>query len=217
MASTYDDLREGTPQWVSEQTIVEEFLSGFPPGTAVLDVPVGTGRFLGAYAATGFTAVGVDVSASMLEKARAKLDSTAKVTLEEGSITALPFSDAAFDLVVCIRFMDWVAGEAFDTAMSELARVAKSSLIVSIPNYVPIEAIRLYTLRGLLCLLKQWKLRFFMARTRSDHVIHEAKKVRQLFEHLRLDIAKCVCIDPPSAGPQRSGYDRNIYLLHKRD
>jgi ubiquinone/menaquinone biosynthesis C-methylase UbiE len=214
MADTYDSLREGEPQWVGEQRIVEGFLPAFPRGTKVLDVPVGTGRFLKAYVASGFQAVGLDASSSMLAKARAKAEAGGwEVQLQEGSIYSLPFPDRAFDLVVCIRFMDWVAGDSFRKALSELARVSRDAIIVEIPTFTPFLDIRPFTLSGLGRLLRQWKLRFYMLRTRSESVVHRREDVFALFEHLGLRVEQRLCVDEPTERTWRMGNERDVYLL----
>lgn len=216
MAKTYDELREGTPQWLSEHRIVERFLSRFGPGTSILDVPVGTGRFLQTYATLGFEVTGVDVSTSMLAKARRKVAShSLDVRLHEGSIYSLDFADGAFDVVVCIRFMDWVKGEVFERALTELVRVSKDAIIVYIPTYTPFLDIEPWSITGLMRLLRQWKFRFYNARTRSDIVIHERNTIRKLFDRLGLRIADRVCVDSPSGKFWRMGDERDIYLLQK--
>ena len=63
------------------------------PGDRVLDACCGTGDLALAAAAAGGVVTGLDFSAQMLERARAK--STA-VTWLEGDVLALPFSDGAF-------------------------------------------------------------------------------------------------------------------------
>jgi len=63
------------------------------PGDRVLDACCGTGDLALAAAAAGGAVTGLDFSAQMLERARAK--STA-VTWLEGDVLALPFSDGAF-------------------------------------------------------------------------------------------------------------------------
>ncbi len=216
MASTYDSTREGERQWESEQRIVEDLLAGFPRGTSVLDVPVGTGRFLAACVRSGFNITGVDSSSSMLSNAREKVDPGAAVRLEEGRIYSLPFPDGSFDVVVCIRFMDWVAGDDFRRALAELARVTRNAIIVYIPTFTPAAELNLLTLSGFERWLKQWKLRFYMARTRSESVIHRRSEVLALIERLGLTVERRLCIDGPSDPEWWMGEERDIYLLRKR-
>jgi SAM-dependent methyltransferase len=70
----------------------------------VLDVACGTGvvvrEVLPVVGSTG-RVVGVDFSPAMLEVARTRVPGEAPVEWYEASAEALPFSDAAFDLVLC--------------------------------------------------------------------------------------------------------------------
>ena len=67
----------------------------------VLDVATGTGFTALAFAGFAKEVVGLDVSAGMLEKARAAAKGVPNVTFEKGSAEALPFPDASFDFVTC--------------------------------------------------------------------------------------------------------------------
>jgi ubiquinone/menaquinone biosynthesis C-methylase UbiE len=214
MAESYDALREGTPQWESEQRIVEGLLAEQAHGISVLDVPVGTGRFIKAYAESGFSVTGKDRSYWTPEKAQEKGDSCgSNITLLEGSIDALGFPDGSFDAAVCIRFMDWVDTSFFRTALAELARVSREVIIVSIPTYTPLSEIKLFSVAGLTRFVRQWKLRFHMARTRSDAVVHSKREVYETFRRLGLRVESVSPVDSPSSPEWKRGEDRGIYLL----
>ena len=215
MAETYDDLREGTKQWLSEQQIVEGFLSTFgSEGATVLDVPVGTGRFFGAYAASEFVVTGVDISSSMLAKARVKAEEgSLAVELHEGTIESLDYLDGSFDLVICIRLMDWVPPDVLETALGELARVARRAIIVSIPTYTPFLELTSRFPSGLLRLFRQWKLRLYLARTRNDTVVHSRANVYSVLDRLGLEVSDRVCVDDESVDHWRRGTERDIYFL----
>ena len=75
------------------------------PGERVLDVACGTGvvtRLVAPQVGANGEVVGLDLSAGRLEVARS-LSSPLGMTIEwrEGDVSALPFSDANFDLVTC--------------------------------------------------------------------------------------------------------------------
>ena len=215
MCETYDSLREVTPQWVSEQKIVQEFLKKFPAKTSVLDIPVGTGRFFETYLKFSFKVVGIDISDAMLEKAQKKADTKLQeIRLEKGNIFSLNFPDNKFDVVVCVRFMDWVGGKDFDRALSELARVSFDTIIVYIPTYTQISEIKPFSYTGICRLLRQFKLKFYMNRTKSESVIHEKSDVYRLIDRLGLQVMDKVCIDQPGRYWKR-GHERDIYLLQK--
>ena len=76
-----------------------------PPGKA-LDVGCGTGVLASRLAQAGYAMTGVDPSAGMLEILRAR---TPDVVAVEGSGTALPFDDDAFDLVLSVATFHHIA------------------------------------------------------------------------------------------------------------
>ncbi len=98
-------------------------LVGLRPGERVLDVACGTGdwtRCAAERVGMQGRVVGLDVSPEMLDVARQK-NGAATIEWREGSADALPFPDAAFDVVCCqlglMFFPDRVA------ALAEMRRV----------------------------------------------------------------------------------------------
>src|SRR5690606_6662025 len=67
-AENYERRRSGSLTWRREQEIVESFLAlaDPSPGSSVLDVPVGTGRFNDLYQTFRLRTIGIDISADML-------------------------------------------------------------------------------------------------------------------------------------------------------
>jgi len=93
-------------QWNAwgEETIAWMLEAAEPrPTDAVLDVATGTGFTALAFAPAVRSVVGLDVSPGMLAGARkqAEQQDVANVTFQEGTAEALPFADAAFDIVTC--------------------------------------------------------------------------------------------------------------------
>lgn len=98
-------------------------------GSALLDCPVGTGRFLALYRRLGLEATGVDSSEEMLSLARKK---RLAVALTEGHADNLNFADGRFRVVVCVRFLDLIEEEAMRAVTRELARVCGHTLVLTI-------------------------------------------------------------------------------------
>ena len=213
MSATYDALRIGTPQWEQENDIVTGYLRRFSPGTSILDIPVGTGRFLDFYAGQGFTVTGLDISSDMLACARDKAAGlSAGVTLQEGSIFSIAHPAKHFDVAVCIRFMDWVGERDLANAMAELVRVTRTAIVVYVPTYVPFAMLGLPGPAGFGRLFRQLKMRLYKFRKRSDSVIHERAVVLRTFSELGLKTIDRQCIDE-IADSERRGHERDIYLL----
>jgi demethylmenaquinone methyltransferase/2-methoxy-6-polyprenyl-1,4-benzoquinol methylase len=69
------------------------------PGTRALDLAAGTGDIAFGVAAAGGRVVALDITHRMLQLAAGKRPASAAVTFVTGDMMALPFPDAAFDLV----------------------------------------------------------------------------------------------------------------------
>jgi ubiquinone/menaquinone biosynthesis C-methylase UbiE len=124
-ASEYDEKRGKQKKWHEENTIVESYLR--VASGSVLDVPVGTGRYLGSYARMK-RIVGIDTSEEMLALARTK---SKKAELAIGDATCLKFIDNEFDTVVCVRLLHLMNEKNMRAALREVCRVAKSTVVLT--------------------------------------------------------------------------------------
>lgn len=96
----YDELPN--PLIRLEEPVVRRLLDDLPPGRA-LDAACGTGRHAEYLRGRGHRVVGVDASAEMLARARAKLPD---VEFRLGALSALPLETASVDLAVCRSLAD---------------------------------------------------------------------------------------------------------------
>lgn len=60
-----------------------------------------------------------------------------------GSVLDLPFEDGEFDVACCFETLEHLPWENFDTAMSELSRVARRWVMVSLPDRTPYVRVNL--------------------------------------------------------------------------
>lgn len=110
-----------------EQPIVREILDELPRGVA-LDAACGTGRHSTYLASLGYTVIGVDSSAAMLERAREKVPGG---EFHEADLHDLPLPDDHVDVVVCALALMHVPD--LEPALAELVRVLRrcGSLVIS--------------------------------------------------------------------------------------
>jgi len=109
-------------------TAVEKVLP--PAGTSwrVLDAGGGGGKFSARFAEAGHHVTVLDISAGMLDAAKAHLTSKGlleRATFIEGTVADLPFTDASFDLVFSEGDPVSYCLDQYPKAMSELVRVVK--------------------------------------------------------------------------------------------
>lgn len=128
-ARDYDRKRSHKPCWAREQAAVEKFVRYGP----VLDVPVGTGRYLDIYRRKGLEFQGLDASDEMIALARKKCPD---LRAQRGTILDLPFGDKQFGTVVCSRLLNWLYPVDMAKAVQEIRRVGKE-VVTSIRLGVP--------------------------------------------------------------------------------
>jgi ubiquinone/menaquinone biosynthesis C-methylase UbiE len=105
-------------------------------GRRVLDVGCGTGRGEVLLARAGFQRItALDYTDAMLQIAQqktARLRATGQVRLLRGDAYRLPFPDAAFDLVVSLRFVHMFRFDLQQELVREMARVCRPGGVVAV-------------------------------------------------------------------------------------
>lgn len=131
VAEGYDAKREQSSKWIAEQAAVEEMLDDLPANSRILDIPIGTGRFIDYYRQRHFIVTGLDISEDMLRLARQKVggwDETFRFGL--GNVLDLGiFEEMRFDAAVMVRLTRWLSPEDCTKAMQQLARVTHGRII----------------------------------------------------------------------------------------
>ncbi len=102
-------------------------------GTSVLDVGIGAGQIFNVLARTPSieTLIGIDV------RWNKKLIRPERGDLQIRNILQLPFPDGHFDTVSCMEVLEHLEIADFPKGLSELRRVCKSKLIMTIPYKEP--------------------------------------------------------------------------------
>jgi ubiquinone/menaquinone biosynthesis C-methylase UbiE len=114
-----------------------EFVARFGKGRDVLEVGCGTGLVLRRVERFARQARGIDLSPGMLEHARAR-----GLDVREGSVRAIPFDDASFDVTCSFKVLAHVP--EVEEALAEMVRVTRPGGHILAEFYNP------YSLRGML-------------------------------------------------------------------
>jgi SAM-dependent methyltransferase len=110
--------------------------AGVARGEALLDVGCGTGPVAVTAARAGGRVRALDLSPALLEHARRNADTAAvEIDFKEGDVEALPYPDAAFDVVVS-QFGHMFAPRP-DVAIREMLRVLKPGGRIAFSTWPP--------------------------------------------------------------------------------
>lgn len=129
-SQSYDDDAPISP---THRRFVEAVIESCPPGGAILDAPCGTGRYFELVLAAGRAVVGIDQSAGMLARARAKHP---EVELRKIALQELEF-EGEFDGAMCIDAMEYVFPEDWPLVLAKLCRAVRSGGLI----YLTVEQI----------------------------------------------------------------------------
>lgn len=138
-ARDYDRKRKKRRKWRLELSAVDQMVSRFDAGSSVLDLPLGTGRFLSCYEAGKHRVLGLDISQDMLAQAEAKIRAAKEVVIHTALADAetIPLADQSVDYIVCIRLLNWVTDPAMEKIVAEFKRVARKGIVLGFRTYRP--------------------------------------------------------------------------------
>lgn len=195
IAEGYDAKRENDPKWVIEQRVITEMLSDLPAGSRVLDVPVGTGRFLDFYGSKKFLFVGADRSGDMLVQSALKLLPQEKVeewvaacnkagriipltikdrgVLLQGDVRKIGLGDKSVEAAVMCRLTRWLTPDECQVAFRELQRVASKRVVwtARVANHIHARSLELFEQ----ALLPGWRITRNEAGYVMDYRVLEAR------------------------------------------
>ena len=197
LARAYEAERTGGPEWPKEQDIVERFLGLLPRGASLIDIPVGTGRFLPFYRKYDLRVTGFDISLDMLADAKSKASTLGlDIALAKGDIRKIDAADKSFETALCVRFVNWVDFAGMQAALAELSRVARSTMIVSVRVWPTPKTLRQR-------LAQRWTS---FRRRRADLNFHNQEATEALFARLGFAIADSEVV--------RRRRDQTSYILY---
>ena len=112
------------------------FARRFAAGRRVLDAACGEGYGTALLGAVAVDATGVDIDAATIAHARATYGDRHNVRFATGSVAALPFPAASFDVVVSFETIEHLAARDQPPMLAEFARVLAPGglLVLSSPN-----------------------------------------------------------------------------------
>jgi len=124
------------PTYLAKLTAVRRYLDALPAGTRVLDAGCGEGVIVEEYAER-LAITGVDAN-------------YASARVQQGSVTALPFEEKAFDRALCLDVLEHLQYEEQPRALAELFRILRpgGELLVSVPNLAHLQSRIQFLLRG---------------------------------------------------------------------
>jgi ubiquinone/menaquinone biosynthesis C-methylase UbiE len=109
-----------------------ELCARYGTGRDILECGCGTGLILERLAGFARHAAGLDLSPGMLQLARSR-----GLDVREGSVTALPFDDASFDVTCSFKVLAHVPD--IGKALSEMARVTRPGGVILAEFYNPLS------------------------------------------------------------------------------
>jgi len=230
VVSQYELKRMSEPAWSAEQQTLDSFLqkANLPAGSTILDIPVGTGRFLATYARQGYRVTGLDISNDMVNAARHR---SADLGMEGaifdlGNAIAIKLDDKCIDMVVSVRFLVHMELSAIRSIMTELARVSSKYIIahirISCPGVTgaacrPLPSSSPRIIKNLSRLLSRFKFRFTARKQKASvkskianksATIHTEVSIRQIFAERNLRV-----IDEQVVNHTNEGYESRMFLL----
>ena len=117
-AATYSDCEYPSDL---QQEWVARVLRRIPPGGVVLDAPCGTGKYFPLVAAAGHRVAGVDQSAGMLARARAR---GIAFSLDQTALQDLSY-EREFDAVLTVDAMENIPPEDWPLVLAKLHRAVR--------------------------------------------------------------------------------------------
>jgi ubiquinone/menaquinone biosynthesis C-methylase UbiE len=210
IATSYEADRVGEPVWNLEQEWMTRWASAVFPGARLLDIPVGTGRFVPIWLKRKAEVSALDISEDMLEVVRGReFGGNPSLVLEKGDAEALPHADASFDFVVCWRLLHLLPDAVARKAVGEFARVCRGRLVVQVFGVI----MQPRRLDGLRTWIRRWLPRAKSSESTPwghiENYAHSEASLRRMFEESGLRLLNAETLAEYGGRPVR------IYVLER--
>lgn len=181
-ALIYDEKRSKRKKWRKEIEAATKIALQLEPASTILDIPIGTGRFLMPLKESSHKVYGIDITWDMISQAREKCANN-PVDLILGDAMTIPLKNQSVDYVLCIRLVNWVMKETFIRLLHEFRRVARNGIIIGIrtekrmnfTDFARCGIVNLLTNRDLMA---NWlkKIGNFVRKVKGK-ILHEFRKI----------------------------------------
>lgn len=127
----YKSFLKGTLKHRLRCAVLKRAFRDVPPGSVVLDIPCGTGRFTGWLLSRGYRIIGADIAPEMIRIAKAKLDGAPGILgWLAADATRVPLPDKSVDSALTMRLFHLIPKDVRPKVYRELARVCRRELVL---------------------------------------------------------------------------------------
>ncbi len=173
----------------------------------ILDLGCGTGQFFRPLASLGYSVVGADYSANMLEFAKTEVKGCREADIVRANALTLPFKSRSFDHLIAVGLLEYLPND--NDVLEEIKRIVKpgGTAVITLRNQRCLER-KLWTLF--------WKLRIKKRREPYYYREHDPVQFKSLVSKKGLLLCEeRLCHFYPLPWPISSFFNAlNNYLAH---
>lgn len=127
----YKNFLKGTLKHRLRCAVLKRAFRDVPPGSTILDIPCGTGRYTGFLLSRGYRVLGADIAAEMIQVAKKKADGVpGTLGWMAADATRVPLPDKSIDASFTIRLFHLIPKDVRPKIYRELARVCRRELVL---------------------------------------------------------------------------------------
>lgn len=123
----------------TERRAISRAVALLKPGSRILDLPCGNGRWFGHLSAQAITIIGRDISVGMVNYARSRQIDGVSINVATGDAEAIDLTDGAVDHVFSFALMKHLPVAVQARVLAEFARVSTGTIICSFAVFQPLS------------------------------------------------------------------------------